>query len=53
MTRTELFAYLLVAVLGSVIAGYAGGLIGVLGVFGGLGLVAFTEVLVILHQVEA
>jgi hypothetical protein len=52
MTRTELFAYLLAAVLGSTIAGYAGGLLGILAVFGGLGLVGFTEMLVVMHQTD-
>ena len=53
MSRTEMLSYLSVAVLGSAIAGYAGGLIGVLAVFGGLGIVGFTEMLVVLNQAEA
>jgi hypothetical protein len=48
-----MLSYLSVAVLGSSIAGYAGGLIGILAVFCGLGIVGFTEMLVVLNQAEA
>jgi hypothetical protein len=53
MSRSELFSYLLAAVLGSTVAGYIGGLIGVLAVFAGLGIVGFTEMLVVMHRVDA
>lgn len=53
MSRAELFSYLVAAVLGSAIAGHAGGLIGVLAVFTGLGIVGFTEMLVVLSRAEA
>jgi hypothetical protein len=53
MSQTEMLSYLSVAVLGSAIAGYAGGLIGILAVFCGLGIVGFTEMLVVLNQAEA
>ena len=35
------------------IAGYAGGLLAVLAVFGGLGLVGFTEMVVLLNQADS
>ena len=53
MTRTELLAYSTAAILGSSIAGYAGGLLGVLAVFAGLGVVGFTEMVVLLNQADS
>ena len=53
MTRSELLAYSLAALLGGTIAAYAGGLLGVLGVFAGLGLVGFTELVVLLNQADS
>ena len=50
MTRNELMAYGMTAVLGGAIAGYIGGLIGVLGVFGGLGIVGYADLVVHLRQ---
>ena len=52
MTRTELLAYSLAAVLGSVIAGYAGGFLGVLAVFAGLGVVGFAEMVLLLNEAD-
>jgi hypothetical protein len=52
MSRFELIAYLLAAVLGSLVAGHVGGLIGVLAVFAGIGTIGFTEMLLIMHQAD-
>lgn len=53
MNRFELFAYSLAAILGGSIAGYAGGLLGVLAVFAGLGAVGFTEMVFLLHRADS
>ncbi len=50
MTRNELMAYGITAVLGGAMAGYIGGLIGVLGVFGGLAIVGYADILVHLQR---
>ena len=52
MSRFEVSAYLLAAVLGSLVAGHIGGLIGVLAVFAGLGTIGFTEMLLIMRQTD-
>ncbi len=46
MTRNEMMAYVLTAVIGGGVAGYIGGLIGVLGVFAGLAIVGYADLLV-------
>ena len=43
MNRNELIAYFLAAIVGGAVAGHLVGLIGVLGVFAGVGLVGYTE----------
>ncbi len=53
MNRFELFSYLTAAVIGSSMAGHFGGLIAVLAVFGGLGIVGFSEMLVVLQKSDA
>ncbi len=47
MNRNELIAYFLAAVVGGVVAGHLAGLIGMLGVFAGVGLVGYTELVVL------
>jgi hypothetical protein len=46
MTRKEKMAYVLTAVLGGSIAGYIGGTIAVLGVFSGLAIVGYADMLI-------
>ena len=46
MTRSELLAYGLAATIGGAIAGHIGGLIGVLGVFLGLSVVGYADLVV-------
>ena len=53
MTRNELMAYGLTAVLGGAIAGHVSGLTGILAVFTGLGIVGFAEMLVVLSRTDA
>ena len=46
MTRNEKLAYVFTAVLGGSMAGYIGGPIAVLGVFSGLAIVGYADMLV-------
>jgi len=53
MNSFEIVSYLTAAILGSAVAGYFGGLIAILAVFGGLGIVGFSEMLVVLRNQDA
>ncbi|NIL93394.1 MAG: hypothetical protein GTO71_02880 [Woeseiaceae bacterium] len=50
MTRNEMMAYLLTAILGGAIAAYFGGLIALLGLFAGLAIIGFADMVVHLRQ---
>jgi hypothetical protein len=50
MNRNELIAYMLAAVVGGAVAGHIAGLIGMLGVFAGVGLVGYTEMVILMHR---
>lgn len=50
MNRKELVAYMVAAVVGGAVAGQIAGLIGVLGVFAGIGLVGYAEMVVFMSR---
>ena len=50
MNRKELTAYMVAAVVGGAVAGHIAGLIGMLGVFAGVGLVGYAEMVVVMSR---
>ena len=50
MNRNELIAYMLAAAVGGAVAGHIAGLIGMLGVFAGVGLVGYTEMIILMNR---
>ena len=50
MTSNEMIAYTVAAIAGGAVAGQIAGLVGTLSVFAGIGLVAYAEMLVVMHR---
>ena len=50
MNRNEMIAYTVAAVVGGAVAAQIAGLVGVLGVFAGIGLVGYAEMLVVMSR---
>jgi hypothetical protein len=50
MNRNELIAYSLAAVVGGAVAGHIAGLVGMLGVFAGIALVGYTEMVILVNR---
>ena len=50
MNRNEMIAYMVAAVVGGAVAGQITGLVGTLGVFAGIGLVGYAEMVVVMSR---